>query len=63
MEIIKGFAPDATAGSSFQDLGLDSLDVVEVVMEIEEKFGIEIPEGDAEKLVGLTELVKYLESK
>jgi len=46
-----------------EDLGVDSLDVIELVMALEEKYGIEIPDGDAEKLLTVREVVEYLESR
>ncbi len=50
--------------SSFiDDLGADSLDTVEVVMALEEEFGIEIPDEDAEKITTVGEAVKYIEAK
>ncbi len=50
--------------SSFiDDLGADSLDTVEVVMALEEEFGVEIPDEDAEKITLVSEAVKYIESK
>jgi len=50
--------------SSFiDDLGADSLDTVEVVMALEEEFGIEIPDEDAEKITTVGEAVKYIEVK
>ena len=45
--------------TSFEDLGLDSLDVVELLMAIEEEFGIEIKAEDAGKTV--SELVNYID--
>lgn len=45
------------------DLGADSLDTVELVMALEEEFGIEIPDEDAEKMVTVGEAVKYIEEK
>lgn len=47
----------------FDDLGMDSMDSVEVVMAIEEEFGIEIPDEDAEKLTTVPELLQYLEER
>lgn len=44
-----------------EDLGADSLDVVELVMALEEKFGIEIPDGEAEKLISISDVVAYVE--
>ena len=50
--------------SSFvDDLGADSLDTVELVMALEEEFGIEIPDEDAEKMSSVGEAIKYIESK
>lgn len=44
------------------DLGADSLDTVELVMELEEQFGIEIPDEDAEKIITVGDAVKYIET-
>lgn len=53
-----------TMEAKFQDdLGADSLDVVELIMEIEEQFGINIPDEDAEKIVTVGDAVKYIEAK
>jgi acyl carrier protein len=46
-----------------EDLGADSLDVVELVMALEEKFDIEIPDSDAESIATVGDAVKYIESK
>lgn len=46
-----------------EDLGADSLDVVELIMKIEEKFGIEVPDTDAEKIRTVQDAVKYIEEK
>jgi len=46
---------------SFDDLGADSLDMVEIVMKLEEVFGIEINDDDAEKLTGVEQVVDYIE--
>lgn len=54
---------EVTAEASFvDDLGADSLDVVELVMALEEEFGVEIPDEDAEKIVTVGEAVRYIES-
>ncbi|MDP8258951.1 MAG: acyl carrier protein [Candidatus Aadella gelida] len=45
------------------DLGADSLDTVELVMALEEEFGAEIPDEDAEKMTTVGEAVKYIEEK
>ncbi len=44
-----------------KDLGADSLDVVELIMALEEKFGIEIPDEQAEKIINVGDVVKYIE--
>jgi acyl carrier protein len=44
-----------------EDLGADSLDVVELVMALEEKFDIEIPDEDAEKILTVADAIKYIE--
>jgi len=50
--------------SSFvDDLGADSLDTVELVMALEEEFGIEIPDEDAEKMTTVGEAMRYIEEK
>ena len=45
-----------------EDLGADSLDVVELIMALEEKFDIEIPDTDAEKLIKIEDVVKYIDN-
>ena len=50
-----------TEDSSFvDDLGADSLDIVELIMAFEEEFDIEIPDEDAEKIKTVGDVVKYL---
>ena len=46
--------------SFIDDLGADSLDIVELVMAIEEEFDIEIPDADAEKVVTVGDVVEYI---
>jgi acyl carrier protein len=45
------------------DLGADSLDIVELVMKLEETFDIEIPDDDAEKLQTIADAIAYLEER
>ncbi len=45
------------------DLGADSLDVVELIMAFEEEFGIEIPDEDAEKIQTVGDVINYLSQK
>ncbi len=55
---------EVTPQASFiDDLGADSLDTVELVMALEEEFGIEIPDEDAEKMTTVGDAVKYIEEK
>tara|TARA_B100001029_G_scaffold163424_1_gene153524 strand:- start:221 stop:454 length:234 start_codon:yes stop_codon:yes gene_type:complete len=45
------------------DLGADSLDTVELIMQFEEEFEIEIPDEDAEKILSVRQALDYIESK
>ena len=55
-------ASQVTPEASFiEDLGADSLDTVELVMALEEEFGREIPDEEAEKLETVGDVVKYIE--
>ncbi|XP_061716742.1 acyl carrier protein, mitochondrial isoform X1 [Cydia pomonella] len=45
------------------DLGLDSLDHVEIIMAMEDEFGFEIPDGDAERLVRPKDIIQYIADK
>lgn len=45
------------------DLGADSLDTVELVMALEEEFGIEIPDEDAEKIITVNDAIEYIRDK
>ena len=45
------------------DLGADSLDVVELIMSVEDEFGFSIPDEDAAELVTVGKLVEYIEAK
>lgn len=52
---------EVTDEASFiEDLGADSLDIVELVMRLEEEFGIEIPDEDAEKIKNVGDAIKYI---
>ena len=50
----------ALESSFIDDLEADSLDIVELIMGIEEEFGIEIPDADAEKVVTVGDVVDYI---
>jgi len=54
----KSITPQAT----LQDLGADSLDIVEIIMKVEEQFGIEINDEEAEKLKNVQDVVDYVHS-
>ncbi|MBK9139834.1 MAG: acyl carrier protein [Verrucomicrobia bacterium] len=55
-------ADQVTAEAKFiEDLGADSLDTVELVMALEEEFGQEIPDEEAEKLQSVGDVIKYIE--
>ena len=55
---------EVTPQASFiDDLGADSLDTVELVMALEEEFGIEIPDEDAEKMTTVGDALKYVQEK
>ncbi len=57
-------AEEVVESASFtEDLGADSLDVVELVMAFEEEFSVEVPDEDAEKLQTVGDVVKYIEEK
>ena len=54
---------EVTVEASFtEDLGADSLDIVELVMAFEEEFGLEIPDEDAEKIATVKDAVTYIEA-
>lgn len=55
-------ADQVTSEAKFiEDLGADSLDIVELIMALEEEFGSEIPDEQAEKLLTVGDVVKYIE--
>lgn len=57
-------AAQVTETASFtNDLGADSLDTVELVMEFEKAFGMSIPDEDAEKIGTVGDAIKYIDSK
>ncbi len=54
-------AAEVTPEASFiEDLGADSLDTVELVMALEEEFGIEIPDEEAEKIATVKDAIEYI---
>ena len=56
-------AAEVTPEKSFtNDLGADSLDTVELIMEFEKEFGIQIPDEEAEKIATVGDAIKYIEN-
>ena len=51
-----------TEQSTLQDLGADSLDIVEIIMSLEEQFGMEIKDEDAEKMKTIKDIVDYIQA-
>ena len=63
-EQLSADADTITAETSFkEDLGADSLDLFELVMSLEEEFGVEIPSEDLEKIATVGEIIDYLKDK
>jgi acyl carrier protein len=56
----KSLTPEANL---LDDLGADSLDVVELVMALEEEFGIEVPDDDVENIRTIGDIVQYIEAR
>lgn len=67
IEILKQFGIPETAITDqthfTRDLGLDSLDTVDLIMQLETEFGIRIPDEDYEKLTSLQNVLAYLEAE
>jgi len=63
-EATKMDAANISLNTSFvDDLNLDSLDMVELMMKMEDEFGVEIPEDETENLKSIGDIVAYLKSK
>lgn len=55
---------EITMDTSFEeDLGADSLDLIELLMVLDDEFGVDVPEEDAEKIKTVGDVVNYLQSK
>ena len=54
---------EVTLETTFEDLGADSLDVMDLVMELEQEFDIEIPDKDAEKIRTIEDTINYIQSR
>ena len=59
-QFVEGNKPVTLESSFVNDLGADSLDVVELVMELEDEFDVSIPDEDAEKIQTVGDAVKYI---
>jgi len=60
-EVIVSFA-QVSETATFEEMGLDSLDEVEVVMALEEEFALEIPDADADKIRSATDAIDFIAS-
>lgn len=61
VDLLQVSEENVTLDANFiDDLGADSLDLVELIMGIEEEFNIEIPDGEAEKVVTVGDVVEYI---
>ncbi|KIM67240.1 hypothetical protein SCLCIDRAFT_1210751 [Scleroderma citrinum Foug A] len=65
LDVLKGFEKIdplklSTSASFVEDLGLDSLDAVEVVMAVEEEFSIEIPDAEADEIKTVQQAIDYI---
>ena len=60
-----GVKPEEVTPTAYfvDDLGSDSLDIVELIMALEEEFNVEIPDEDAEKMKTVGDVIKYIEEK
>ncbi|KAB7732874.1 acyl carrier protein [Rudanella paleaurantiibacter] len=67
IDILNGFGVERTAITDdvhfTRDLGLDSLDTVDLIMQLEQEFGIRIPDEDYSKLTTLSGVINYLEAE
>ncbi|HJX02202.1 MAG TPA: acyl carrier protein [Candidatus Humimicrobiaceae bacterium] len=63
IEVLGAKDEDIKAESKFvDDLGADSLDLVELIMALEDKFGVEISDEDAEKIISVKDTLDYIEA-
>jgi len=49
--------------TTFSDLGIDSLEIFEIIMALEDEFDIEIPNEDVENIKNIDDIIKYIKSK
>jgi len=50
-------------GTTFQDLGIDSLEIFEIIMALEDEFHIEIPNEDVENIRNIADIIKYIKER
>ena len=50
-------------GTTFEELGIDSLEIFEIIMALEDEFHIEIPNEDVENIKNIADIIKYIQSK
>lgn len=62
-QLVKDISEVTPDKAFIDDLGADSLDIVELVMEMEEEFGVEIPDEDAEKIRTVGDAIQYVKGK
>lgn len=60
VEVVGCYADDVTTAATFDDLGADSLDFVEIIMATEEEFGLDIPDDDAAKLLTVQDAITHI---
>lgn len=60
---LKVDAATITDTATFESLGADSLDLVQIIMHLEERFGLEINDQDAERMTSLGEVVDYVHAR
>lgn len=66
LQVFKSYAPESaklTPTATFQELGLDSLDAVELMVAVEEEFGIEIPDKESDEIRSVKDAIDYIEAQ
>lgn len=56
-------ANEITESTTFEDLGVDSLDLFQILISLEEEFGVEIPNEDAENIKTIQDVVEYIKER
>ncbi|MFA4836886.1 MAG: acyl carrier protein [Dehalococcoidia bacterium] len=63
LKIVRKEEFDFTPATTFKDLGADSLDIVQILVALEDKFDIEIPDDDLKGLANMGDMIAYVERK